>query len=51
MSALNTDILIGMLFIIAIWSFMFCQFIISALLFAGTGLFSYMAARRDGIRL
>lgn len=45
MSNLNKDILIGLLFIIGIWSFISGQFIISTVLFAGAAIYSNVVMR------
>jgi hypothetical protein len=45
MSTLYRDILIGLLFIIGMWSFVSGEFIISTVLFASAAIFSNVARR------
>jgi hypothetical protein len=45
MNTLNKDILIGLLFIIGIWSFVSGQFIFSTILFAGAAIYSNVVMR------
>ncbi|ESS70809.1 hypothetical protein MGMO_118c00090 [Methyloglobulus morosus KoM1] len=45
MSSLHKDILIGLLFIIGMWSFVSGEFVISTLLFASAAIYSNMVRR------
>ncbi|MDO9214670.1 MAG: hypothetical protein Q8Q54_09905 [Methylococcales bacterium] len=45
MTDLNKDILIGLLFIVGIWSFISGQFIISTVLFASAAIYSNIVMR------
>lgn len=45
MSNFNRDILIGMMFIIGIWSFISGQFIISTVIFGTAAIYSNIAIR------
>jgi hypothetical protein len=45
MSGLHKDILIGLLFIIGMWSFVSGEFVISTLLFASAAIYSNMVRR------
>jgi hypothetical protein len=50
MNTLNKDILIGLLFIIGIWSFVSGQFIFSTILFAGAAIYSNVVIRSSETR-
>ena len=45
MNNLNKDIIIGLMFIIGIWSFISGQFIISTVLFASAAIYSNIVMR------
>ncbi|MFZ2726047.1 MAG: hypothetical protein WAX77_07360 [Methylococcaceae bacterium] len=45
MNDFNKDIIIGLLFIIGIWSFISGQFIVSTVLFAGAAIYSNIALK------
>jgi hypothetical protein len=45
MNDLNKDILIGLVFIIGIWSFISGQFVISTVLFASAAIYSNIVMR------
>lgn len=46
MNDFNKDIIIGLLFIIGIWSFISGQFIISTVLFASAAIYSNIALKK-----
>lgn len=45
MNDLNKDVVIGLMFIIGIWSFISGQFVISTVLFAGAAIYSNIVMR------
>ena len=45
MNDLNKDVLIGLIFVIGIWSFISGQFVISTVLFAGAAIYSNIVMR------
>ncbi len=45
MNDLNKDVVIGLMFIIGIWSFISGQFVISTMLFAGAAIYSNIVMR------
>jgi hypothetical protein len=47
MNSFNKDVIIGLLFIIGIWSFISGQFIISTVIFAGAAIYSNIAMRTE----
>jgi hypothetical protein len=45
MNEFNKDIVIGLMFIIGIWSFISGQFVVSTVLFAGAAIYSNIVTR------